>query len=282
MSNIIGQFFDDTKLNEIANEIIELDAKINLSLEQAYQNMTSAFERRWVMGKLLYDNQEYIITKCDTWTKFADSFGQPIAVLSNNKRGYENLLNAGCDTFDKVVKLLTEKQITPTVRNFEKIGTLLNEPLENRKLQRPRDEERLIKLNSEIEEIIQRNESANHNVVEKALELKERSTQAISHITKTDARKLQWQSRKYMDWVKKLGYDAFTGLPCPAPDPHHTDINGGSGGFGSKLPDCFTVPVSRETHEMLESGFWEPDKLEIADALINTMALFIITHYGDK
>jgi hypothetical protein len=280
MSKIQAYFFEDQTLNDIALEIIQLDTQMNLDLEVAYTKMTNAFERRWSMGKLLSENEDYILAICTTWNEFADKFGYSTSVLSNNRRGYQSLLEAGCKTFKDVETLLIKKQINPTVRNFEKIGSLLTtgEPIKD---VRPKDEQRLQRLFSEVQEIIDRNETANHNVVERALELKDRIEQSVDHINKLDARKNVWKSKKYLQWVKTLGYDALTGLPCDTPDPHHTDIRGGSGGFGAKLPDMFTIPVSRDTHEMLENGMWEPTEVEIAEALINTMALFIMTHYDN-
>lgn len=69
-------------------------------------------------------------------------------------------------------------------------------------------------------------------------------------------RKPPIRSRKYLDWVKSLPCVA-TG--APADDPHHIIGCGLGGATGSKPSDIFTIPLTRDMHNLLHHDVneWE-------------------------
>lgn len=283
MNKVIQKFFEDDTVNKVALDVIELEAQAKMDAQKSLQYLESAFHRRWQQGKLLHENQEAILEHCGTWRNFCEGFGHSEGVISNNRRAYKALLDIGANDWGKVKEVLSEKGIRPTIPNFEKVGKLLNDPdaATKPKDQRPRDERRLEEIQAELDEIRTRNESASNNhVVELAQDTLAVAGDLSAHINKLNPEKSLWENRKYIEWVKSLGVDMITGKPCANPDFHHTTITGGQGGIGKKLPDTHGIPVSRETHMMIESGFLVPSQEELAQALIDTMSLFIQTNYN--
>jgi hypothetical protein len=208
---------------------------------------------------------------------FSDGFGYSEAVISNNLRGYRALHDLGCASWDDVTRRLEDKKINPTVQNFERLPALLagvSAPKDTRKY----DERRLEQIEAEIDTIMARNESANHNEIPVvAKDLAERLDQVKTHIVKLNPTKYVWKNNNYLEFVRRLGYDAITGAPCDKPDPHHTLPNGRSAA-GGKVADVWTIPVSRYTHDLIEQGILVPNREELLTALVNTMALFIMNH----
>lgn len=275
------QIFQSDVLNDLVQTILELDGKAGQDLEEAYTKIESATHRRWLIGKAVSENIEYIKEECGTQGAFASKFGYSEAKISNDKRGYESLVELGGTDWESAKKLMQEKSIQITSRNFEKIGTLLNNPTQDTpiKEQRDKDERRLEQLHSEIEEIKTRNESSNPIVYEQAEDTIEYAKGVSKLLNKQNPYRSNWRSRKYMDFVKSLGIDHITGKQEEHLDPHHTLPDGSSQGKHGKVADCFTIPVSRSTHNDLETGMLVPTKLNIAEALVKTMATFIQTHY---
>lgn len=275
MTEILPSFFNDATLDDVANRIIELDTQHNLALVRAHNEIQSAFQRRWEIGRLVNENYDTIIAKCKSQKAFAEGFGYSESVISNNLRAYRSLSDIGCTTWPAVLRELEKRQVNPTVQNFERLPALLAGKMPVKDA-RPYDERRLEQINEEIETILKRNESANRNeVVILAQDMAERLEQVKSHITKLDPTKYVWKNDKYLEFIRRLGYDCVTGAPCDRPDPHHTLPNGRSS-MGGKVADVWTIPVSRETHEMIESGLINLTPDEIKDALLQCMALFIM------
>lgn len=280
MSNSLAEttkFFSDPALDMVATAIVELDYQHVQDLVAADQRIRSAFRRRWEIGRLVFDNHELILRECGSQKAFAEGFGYSEAVISNNLRGYRALYDLGCKSWDDVTRRLEDKKINPTVQNFERLPALLagvTSPKDTRKY----DERRLEQIEAEIETIIARNESANHNEIPViAKDLAERLEQVKTHIVKLDPIKYVWKNEKYLEFVRRLGYDAITGAPCDKPDPHHT-LPDGRSAAGGKVADVWTIPVSRDTHDLIEQGMLVPSREEILTALVNTMALFIMNH----
>lgn len=277
------QVFKTDKLNEIGQLIIEQDNKYQSLLNMAERNITSAFETRWEQGKLIYENLDYIKAECGSQKNFAESINKSESIISNNKRAYETLLeDYGCETWDEVVGLLKEKNILMNSRNFEKIGTLLNEPEKDttQKEQIDKDRRRLEQLHAEAQEILKRIEPANKpELYDDAFELKEDLENIQEYIDSLDLERFNFKSEKYLDFVRNFGIDLITMEPCERCDPHHTNPRGGSGSMGSKLPDFFTIPVSRKTHLLIEGGFLVPSEKEILNALFTTVATFIAVNF---
>jgi hypothetical protein len=242
-------------------------------MKRAEKNLHSAFETRWQYGKEISENYEDILDECGTQKEFASLVGQSEAVVSNNKRAYENLKDAGCKTFEDVQKLLKQKQIKPTVSNFEKIGTLLNAPEEDteQKEQIPKDRKRLEELMEELGDIIKRNESGNHqDIAVDATEFLEDVEDAVHYIEGFDPYYANFNSEKYLNFVRNFGFDVITMEPIEKCDPHHVAL-----GSGKRQNDLFAIPVSRKTHVALHHGLMQVSNEDIQQALIFTMATFI-------
>jgi hypothetical protein len=281
MTEILPSFFNDAALDDVANRIIELDTQHNLALVRAHNEIQSAFQRRWEIGRLVNENYDIIIAKCKSQKAFAEGFGYSESVISNNLRAYRSLSDIGCTTWPAVLRELEKRQINATVQNFERLPALIAGDIKPKDT-RQYDERRLEQLHEEVETILRRSETSNRNeIAVVAEELSDRIEQAKGHITKLDPTKYVWKNEKYLEFVRRLGYDCVTGAPCDRPDPHHTLPNGVSA-TGGKVADVWTIPVSRETHDMIETGLLVLSPDEIKDELLKVMALFIMNHLPNQ
>jgi hypothetical protein len=270
------QFKPSQQVENIVDQLLIYQAEdLMLRAEISARNQ-QAFKNRYLIGQLLYDNEDTILEDFKTWKAFSEHYGLSPSVVSNNLRAYRFLFNEGLLSWDSVEKELRRRKIDLKVNNFEKLETLF---LGHGTPERPKDEKRLENLYAEVQDIISRNESATHNEVkELAIDLGEQIVQAKDHIVKLEAHRRHWHNDKYLEWVRSLGYDAITGRSSDKCEPHHTYIHGEQGGIQDKLPDCLTIPLSPDMHRQIESGVYKPTESQISKALINTMSLFIITH----
>ncbi len=278
---IKSSIFKSEELNELAEALLELDNQYADFLNRAEKNLNSAFQTRWLYGKYISENYDKIIDECGTQKTFANKIKQSEAVISNNKRAYEFLLKEGCETFDEVKALLRNKEIRPTIRNFEKIGTLLNEPTDKTTQieQTSKDRRRLEELMDEVGDIVKRNEGGSDvELVSDSLEFLDDIENTIGYLETYDPNKRKFKSEKYLDFVRSYGFDIVTREPCERCDPHHTTPEGGSGSMGDKLPDYFAIPVSRSTHILLERGIIELTKEEILRMHFEVLSTFVYLH----
>lgn len=283
MTNIIttiNLFDGDYELNTVAQQVLDLETGFKNDVKAMNKYAKSAMQRRWEMGKVLYDNEELIVERLGSQKAFAEKLGSSEGTLSNNKRGYANLLEHGCTTWEEVMELLEKKELPANTYTFERMGKLLNDPTATDKIkdQRPKDEKRLEQITKEVEEIVQRNETSNHNTFELGKQVLKDVLEVGVHIGKVDPYKSTWRSKNYLEFVRNLGMDFITMTPEDAVDPHHT-LQTQEQRMGSKVADVFTIPVSRDIHMMIENGTVELTQEEISDALIRTMALFIIHNF---
>lgn len=242
-------------------------------MQNAERNLFSAFKTRWEYGKAIFDNYDLIINEFGSQKRFAEYIGHSEAVVSNNKRGYENLLKENCNDWYSVESLLKEKSIRPTIRNFEKIGTLLNEPTSDTKPkdQIPKDRRRLEELMEEVRDIIKRNESGNNiELAEDATEFLEDIEDIQNYLNIFDVFKHNFTSEKYLNYIRNYGFDIVTGEPCERCDPHHVGNNS-----NKRNADLLTIPVSRKTHNLLHLGVIEMTEREVNKYLIQVMSNFI-------
>lgn len=282
MSNLktVITFFENPTLNQIGAEIIDLYRGYQDDVALIKQKMGSAIERRFKVGKYLSENMEVILEECGSQRMFGEKLGYSEATISNDKRAFETLRDQGVTEVDQLVPFLRGKDVPATTYSWERMTKLLNEPqTERQRDQRPRDEKRLESLYDEVEEIRARNESSNPHLAELASDNLKYIDDVKEYIERQNPYFSGWRSRKYLDFVKSIGFDYITGNQEEFLDPHHTLPNGKSLGKHGKVADVFTIPVSRHTHEQIESGMLVPSKLEIAEALVKTMALFITSHY---
>lgn len=273
--------FKNNHLNEIGAELISLSKDTNNHLTQAKQHVKSAILNRWNRGRIIAENIEEILDECGTQRKFSERIGLTEAMISNDKRGYLAAKEAGAETEEEFLNLLSQKQIPARTDRWEKLPKLLNDPESRTKTkdQRQKDEKRLEDLHAEIEEIKARNEGANPVVAERAEDTLRYSEGVKQHIEAQDIFKSGWRNRDYLDFVKSIGFDYLTMEPCKNPDPHHVLPSGRSQGPHGKVADVFTFPISRPNHDSWQGkNLTIKEQLEVSEALIRTMALFITTN----
>lgn len=282
-SKAIITTFDSDTLNEIGAELIELYKKSKNHLKKAQQHLSSAVERRYLAGKYVAENHEEILEECGSQRKFAEMIGITESMVSNDKRGYLALKEEGAETFEDAQKLMQQKGINGTTKQWEKLPKLLSQPeSERQKDNRAKDEKRLQQLYKEAEEIRQRNQTSGGDIPSKAEEIESYIDDLQKSIKKTDPLSYEWKSQYYRDWVKSLGMDFLTMNPADKVDPHHTTQENWAGNTQEKVPDCFTIPVTRDTHMKIERGNYNPSHKKLSDALIRTLSLFIITHFEEQ
>lgn len=276
--------FHNLQLNALADDILYLDDILRTEMRKAEKAMFSAFECMFNQGKLLSEHYELIINECGTQRAFAESIGKSESQISNAKRGYEALKAEGCTSIDQVMTLLESRSIRPTVRNYEKIGTLLSEPQEytSHKEYESRSLKRVSEIQDEIEEIVRINERASDPIVQETVSMLQFVNDSYNYLQNQNVWTRPFSSERYLDFVRTFGRDVITREPLARCDPHHTDLLGGSGGMGMKLPDWMTIPLSRETHDAIESGKMNLTQLDIAKALIETMATYIVSLLDGK
>lgn len=272
--------FTNPKLNEVGAQIISLSKSAVQHLQNAKQQFSLAIIDRWNRGRLIDENYEDIMDECGTQREFSERIGLSESMVSNDLRAYVAAKNEGAETQEEFINLLEERGIKKSTRMWEKLPKLLNDPdsQTHTKDQRQKDEKRLEDLHAEIEEIKARNEGANPQIAERAEDTL-RYTQGVKqHIEAQDIFKSGWRSRDYLDFVKSIGFDYLTMEPCNNPDPHHTLIDGRSQGPYGKVADVFTFPISRQHHNEIQGkSLTIKEQLEVSEALIRTMALFITT-----
>ena len=271
-------FFADDRLNVVALDVIDLGVKSRESAKRAMIEANNAFHYRWQSGKIIYENLDLIKEVCGTQEEFAKTIGETPSVISNNKRGYVALLEVGADTWEKVLDLLEQRRINPVVSNFEKVGSLLAAPASDTtgKEQVQKDLKRLETLASEANEILARMEPGSKpKQLQEAFEVVEEIQEIQNFLNRFDQERSKWKSEKYLEFIRSFGWDMVIDKPCERCDPHHTLPNGGSGSVGEKLADFWTIPVSRETHNLIESGLLVLNPEEVLRIQHYCMSAFI-------
>jgi transcriptional regulator with XRE-family HTH domain len=286
MDKIQISVFKDQNLNGLAVRLIQRNKKASDDLYEAQKLYKSALIRHWENGKDVHENYDAIIAECDTQKSFAEKIGITPSQLSNDLRAYKALLEEGVETAKDVKRTLHEKGIKATVSNWERLPRLLNNPEENRVEKRhertQKDEKRLQELYDEVEEIQNRQES-NPNIKEEATYVKDHIVRLTGELLKKDPTNLQWESDAYLEFVRGYGMDIMTGesvSPDARLEPHHVNPFTGhaGGGMAGKVPDCFTVPVTKKTHRQIHDGDLHFTKEEWLEAIITVMSKFIITY----
>jgi transcriptional regulator with XRE-family HTH domain len=274
--------FENPLLNALADQIILLDNEFRKHSIAAENAVRSAFGTRYRLGELIHLNYDQIVEECGSQRGFAEKIGKSEAQISNALRGYRNLLEAGANNLEEALQLLNGRNIRPTSQNFEKIGRLLNEPTaETTQVEQiDKDERRLLELQAEAEEILRRNERSSSPVLQETAHMMSFLNDMSNHLDEQDIFSREFKSERYLDFVRTYGIDIITREPVARCDPHHTNLTGGSGGMGMKVPDWMTIPVSRDTHEAIEAGAMLLTERDIARALIEVMATFIVNLYG--
>lgn len=283
------EMFEDEDLNEITGIIYQLDEDYRSRMDEVRQKMYDAFRTKWELGYQLWRYEEIIFDHFDTWAEFAEEIGKNPSQISRAKKGYEHLENEGAETWEEVIDLLETKDIRPTAKNFEGIGRLLNEPnspntsKDDYENQVSKDMNRLAEISDEAEEILARNENANRNqpigdqdVPEMAEDTVKYLGELVDKLKRQDPYNIAFESEDYLDFIRNFGRDLITGEPCEKCDPHHAHPNGGTGNYGDKLPDWSAIPVSRDTHNKITDGVWEPSPEDILSAQVKCLVIFLM------
>ncbi|HSH24900.1 MAG TPA: hypothetical protein VLA13_05105 [Massilibacterium sp.] len=277
----IVTIFESPTLNEVGASLITNYKGFHENQQLAKEYLNKAICRRFMSGKLLSTYHDEIMEECGSQRAFGEKIGLSESIISNDRRAYEALAERGADTPEKMLKLLQEKRIKSNIYEWERLPKFLNEPDAYREPdRRKKDEKRLEDLEKEVTEIRQRNESANNNhIATLASDSIKEIGELKDHLSKLDPFSYQWKNRQFIDWAKSLGWDFINDEPCENLEFHHTDMQGGSGGVGKKLPDVFGLPTSIKTHYAIEQGAYKPRPEQLASGLIKLHALFIMNHW---
>lgn len=273
--------FKSSELNELAGTLITRNKDALAELREAQELLTKALLRHFLNGKDVHENYYLILEECSTQREFANRIGLSESVLSNDLRAYRALEERGVETPKQFRELLDRKGIQPTVSNWEKLPTLLEDPTQNKRDTRPKDEKRLEQIYQELDEIKSRNVTDTVNYEAEAMQ--QEIVDVTKEILKQDPRNLEWENDRYLDYIRSYGYDILTGEPLPddlPAHPHHVDPFTGAagGGTGNKLPDCFTVPLHPDNHRDIHDGKGDYTPEDYQKALITVLTNFIIKH----
>ena len=282
MTNEVITFngFKSSALNSLAATLIQRTKKIPSNIREAQDLVSKALLRRYENGKDVYDHYDQIIEEVGSQREFASRIGITENMLSNDLRAFRHVKEEyGVDTLKGFTDLLDDKGIPLTVKMWEKLPSLLDNPDLAQKDRLPNDVQKVQNMDSELDEIVQRNEGQGHNaIIEEARQLKQRISDAKQHINKLNPYSYDWESPFYRKFCRELGMCMLTKEPCKT-EFHHTDQFGSSGGEGTKLPDAFGIPINIELHRKIEDGKYHPTEMELATALIETLTIFIMNHY---
>lgn len=284
MTEVQVTTFKDQVLNDVGYQLIENYKGYNANRQLAKEYLGKAIVRRYESGKLLSVNHGRIMDECGSQRAFGESIGVTESMLSNDKRAYEALEAEGITDAKQMLEHLKSKNIQSNVYEWERLPKLLNDPDAYREPdRRAKDEKRLEDIYSEAGEIKQRNESAsNNNIAKLASDTMKEVGELKDHLKKLDPFSYEWRNRKYIDWAKSLGWDFINDEPAENLEFHHTDMQGGSGGEGTKLPDIFGLPTTIKTHKAIEQGAYKPTSTQLASGLIKLHSLFIMTHWNNE
>ena len=279
MSNKLTTIFNEFKsdqLNQLAGALITRNKDALAELREAQELLTKALLRHFLNGKDVHENYYLILEECSTQREFANRIGLSESVLSNDLRAYRALEERGVTTPEGFKALLDKKGLTPSVKMWEKLPTLLEDPSSLERDNRPKPERDLERTQSELQRIA--NESPHTEIEAEAKTQLAQLEDLKAHLDKYDPYKYQWDSPAYRKWCRDIGMCMITKKAC-ATEFHHTNPKGGSGGEGTKLPDCFGFAINPKLHREVEDGTVTLTTEQITNAIIQTMALFIMNTY---
>ncbi|MFP8488731.1 hypothetical protein ACKGJO_06475 [Gracilimonas sp. Q87] len=276
--------FDNEEVNELTEFILEYNHDYKNHMNKVEKHMWGAFESKWSLGEQLWIYENIILDEFEYWKDYAEAIDVHPTLLSRAKNGYEHLRDRGAETWEDVEDLLKQKSIRPTVKNFERIGGLLDAPEETESFEdyTERDQRRLEELYAEAEDILTRNENPNRNepvadIVTDAEHLSEYLEEIKDKVKRQNPYHIEWRSGTYLDFIRGFGRDLITGEPCERCEAHHTDPNNQTGNYGTKVADWATIPVSQGTHHKITNGEIVPTPEQILKAQTKCLATFLMT-----
>lgn len=285
------KFFDDDRLNKLANDLINMETSIQKSSIKIEELNLSRFKNALMYGKRVDAEGEYIKEKVGSEAAFAQTIGLTAPELSNRKRAFAALRDHfKTEDIDEMVTYLREKHLPTSIRKMHMLPKYLNENQQtdrqsNFKDKQKADEQRLQELNEEAGSIAERRlgnqlKNVDEETVERIKSMQATISELQERISENDYLRRHWTSKTYRDFVKSIGVDMITGdtYNPEALEIHHTYPDGSSGGEQTKPNDLFGIPVHPDTHDEIEAGARNPDPVQIMEALVRCMGSFIIAH----
>lgn len=290
------KFFDDDRLNKLANDLINMEASIQKANIKIEELNIARFKNALMYGKRIAEEGDYIKDKVGSEAAFAQTVGLTAPELSNRKRAFAALKDHfKTEDVDDMVKFLKQKHLPTSIRKMHMLPKYLNETNQtDSKLpytdKQSADERRLQEINEEAGSIAERRlgsqlKNVDEATVERIKSMQKTIEDLQERISENDYLRRNWTSKVYRDFVKSLGIDMITGntYDPEALEIHHTYPDGSSGGQGTKPNDLFGIPVHPDTHDEIEAGMINPDPIQIMESLVRCMGSFIVAHVeGDN
>lgn len=276
MDNVTFNEFRNPALNELAGVLITRNKEVIANVREAQKLLGKALTRRFMNGRDVDHHYAQILEECQSQREFSKRIGLSESVLSNDLRAFRALKEREIEDPQEFKKLLDSKGLPATIKVWEKLPNLLEDPTSLKKDERPKPERTLEKVQDEIQKVA--DESPHSEIQAESKILLDQIEDLRNHLNKYNPYKYQWDSPAYRKWCRSIGKCMITGRAC-SPDFHHTTPDGGSGGTGDKLPDVFGFPIDRDLHSKVEDGTVTLTKEQISNAIINTLALFVINNY---
>lgn len=274
--NTIFNEFRNPALNELAGTLITRNKEVLEKVREARKYLSSALTRRYLNGRDIDYHYPAIMEECQTQREFAQRIGLSESVISNDLRAFKALKKHGIETPQEFKKHMNKIGVSLTVRNWEKLPDLLANPNSVKEDQRPQPEKDLERAVDKIQRVA--NESPHSDIQAEAKIAIEQAQDLQKHLNQYNPYKYQWDVPAYRKWCRDIGMCMITKKACTT-EFHHTDPKGGSGGTGDKLPDVFGFPVDIDLHRRIENESEVLTESQISNAIIETLSLFVMTHY---
>jgi len=259
---------------EYKRSLTELDTAAN-----------NAFDRMFLFGQVLVDNEQFVKDTYQTWSNFANKEGIDKYTMSRCRSSVLDFADLGATTIEQAKELISSKGLKPTVKLLEgNVRKQLNDshPPEkttpkDKSIKREKDINEIRKLADRINEIVEEHDP-DDELYQEALHLKEFAENSVIHVQSLDVSQKQWNCNAFLEFCRNINYDAVLGKPVKKSEPMHIAPDGGSGSMGGKVADFYAIPGCRDTHNKLHSGHMKLTYQEIADLHRWTMAQFLL-HY---
>ena len=287
----VTKFFDDDRLNKLANDLINMEASIQKANIKIEELNIARFKNALMYGKRIAEEGDYIKEKVGSEAAFAQTIGLTAPELSNRKRAFAALKDHfKTEDVDDLVKFLKQKHLPTSIRKMHMLPKYLNESNQtdsnlSYKDKQNADERRLQDINEEAGSIAERRlgsqlKNVDEATVERIQSMQKTIEDLQERISENDYLRRKWTSKVYKDFIKSIGIDMITGntYDPEALEIHHTYPDGSSGGQGTKPNDLFGIPVHPDTHDEIEAGMLNPDPVQIMEALLRCMGSFIVAH----
>lgn len=251
-----------SKLDEVANE---------------------AFDRMYLFGVSLIENEDFIKSEYGPWSRFAKEEGIDKYAISRCRSSVLDFYDLGANNVDQARELVKARGLKPTAKLMEgnirrqlESGDNKSTPKDN-SVKREKDINEIRKHADRIHELVEEHDP-DDELYQEAVELLEFAENSVAHVQSIDVSQKNWNNESYLNFCRNINYDAVLGKPVKKSEPMHIAPDGGSGSMGGKVADFYAIPGSRDTHNKLHSGDMKLTYEEIADLHRWTMIQFILHH----